>query len=261
LKKNKYVKLGQNFLINKGIAKKTVEALFPVKKTILEIGPGKGILTDLLIDKLEKKNLSVNLILIELDEVLALALREKDSNYTVINDNITNIKLCDFNDKNVQIIGNVPYYISKEIIDWVILNENYIDSGVLMFQKEFIEKLLYPKDIKDKNPQGLIFNYIFAAEKIMAVSPGSFFPIPKVSSSVFRFDKAEKKNNIDVLEFYEFLKICFKKRRKTLLNNLVREYKRDFSEIVEKIGKSLTVRAEELDISDLEKFFLIYKKL
>jgi 16S rRNA (adenine1518-N6/adenine1519-N6)-dimethyltransferase len=257
LKRNNSVKLGQNFLINKGVAKKIVSALFPINNTVLEIGPGKGILTDLLLKKIEEENISVEIILVELDEELADVLKEKKENYRVVNDDILKIKLVDFKKKGFQIIGNVPYYISKEIIDWIIFNENYIDSGVLMFQKEFIEKLLFPKDLKDKNPQSIIFNYLFDTKKVSSVSPGSFFPIPKVSSSVFSFKKKTEKS--DIIEFYDFLKICFKKRRKTLINNLSKVYDFDLKNLFNKFGMDLQIRAEEMQTVDFEKIFLNLK--
>jgi len=270
VKKHTGTNLGQNFLINRGIANKIIDALFPVTNTVVEIGPGKGMLTDLLIDRAKEDNIQLNLILIELDEKLALNLKEKNKGYKIINKSILNIKPDDFYNNNFQLIGNVPYYISKDIIDWVILNYNYIESGVLMFQKEFVEKLLYPNEPKNINSQNMIFKYLFKANKIISVSPGSFFPIPKINSAVFKFEKKigeqidgkiEKNPIIDIKNFYNFIKACFNKRRKTLLNNLSNYYRGNnqiITQILKEENIKTNIRAEELNISD---FINIYKKI
>ncbi len=270
MKKHTGTNLGQNFLINRGIANKIIDALFPITNTVVEIGPGKGMLTNLLIDRAKENNIQLNLILIELDEELVLNLKEKNKEYKIINKSILNIKPDDFCNNNFQLIGNVPYYISKDIIDWVILNYNYIESGVLMFQKEFVEKLLYPNEPKDINSQNMIFKYLFKANKIISVSPGSFFPIPKINSAVFKFEKkigeqiegkVEKDPVIDIKDFYNFIKACFNKRRKTLLNNLLNYYRGNnqiIAQILKEENIKINIRAEELKISD---FTNIYKKI
>jgi 16S rRNA (adenine1518-N6/adenine1519-N6)-dimethyltransferase len=139
-----------------------------------------------------------------------------------------------------------------------------------MFQKEFVEKLLYPNEPKDINSQNMIFKYLFKANKIISVSPGSFFPIPKINSAVFKFEKkigeqiegkVEKDPVIDIKDFYNFIKACFNKRRKTLLNNLLNYYRGNnqiIAQILKEENIKINIRAEELKISD---FTNIYKKI
>ncbi len=259
MKKNNSSHLGQNFLINKGIAEKIIEEFFPVSESVLEIGPGKGVLTDLIINKAKLSKINLELFLVELDSALAEKLEKKAGVFSILNKSILEIKAEDFNNKNIQLIGNVPYYISKEILNWIIKNHKYIKSGVLMFQKEFVDKLLRINDPKTKNAQNLIFSYLYDSKKVASVSPGSFYPIPKVYSSVFKFNKSNKEEKlINSEDFYDFLKTCFLNRRKTLSNNLSHVYKNNILQILENINLKKSVRAEELN---LDKFITIYKKI
>ncbi|MCK4761445.1 MAG: hypothetical protein KAW12_04535 [Candidatus Aminicenantes bacterium] len=225
----KPVKLGQNFLVNKNIAKKIALAFFPVDGCILEIGPGTGILTGFLVEYRTGEN---KIFAVELDKELYTQIKTKyREKITVINRSILDLNLeetCGPGDINLT--GNLPYYISREIIDWVITQAENTGKGIFMMQKEFVDKLILspaepPQTISKKrmasapyegpgnrisnqsdrkncsfsklpgaitkknNAQSLIFNYLFEARKLFDVSPGSFSPPPKVKSTVFLFEK------------------------------------------------------------------------
>ncbi len=240
MKKKKSAKLGQNFLINKSIAEKIVEQLFPIQEMVVEIGPGKGVLTDILISKAESQKALLDLMVVEIDNELAEKLINRNDGFRVVN--------------KILFVRKVINYISKDIINWIIKNHKYIKSGVLMFQKEFVDKVLNLDNPKTKNAQNLMFNFLFEAKKIISVSPGSFFPIPKVSSSVFKFEKKEN-ISIDVENFYKFLKLCFNNRRKTLLNNLTQSFNKNISQILEEYNLNKNIRAEELNLNDFINIF------
>ena len=179
MKKKKSAKLGQNFLINKGVAEKIVEEFFPITETIIEIGPGKGVLTEMIINKAKTCRVELDLILVEIDRELAGKLVERSCQFKVLNKSILGLKPEEFDKKNIQLIGNVPYYISKEIMDWIIKNYKYIKSGVLMFQKEFVDKLLNINDPKTKNAQNLLFNYLLKPKRYFLFTLVLFILFPK----------------------------------------------------------------------------------
>ncbi len=249
------VRFGQNFLINKKVAEKIAKNLFPVYGIIFEIGPGNGILTDFLY-KYRKES---KIIAVEVDQKLCKKIEEKYKfNFEAMSANVLDIKLDDsFPDNSINLISNVPYYISKDIIDWIIFNRNKIEKGILMMQKEFVNKLIERED----SAQSILFRFLFYSKKLFYVNPGSFSPQPKVVSSVFLFKKIirEQKEEVNIKEFYVFLKKCFMNRRKILLNNLSDEFNKERAKIVLIKNKiNLNIRAEELK---LENFLEIYRSI
>ncbi len=248
-------RFGQNFLINKKVAEKIVKIFFPVHGVILEIGAGNGILTDFLY-KYRKGN---KVIAVEFDRELFVKIEKRYGyDFEVINANILEINLNDnFSDKNINLISNVPYYISKDMIDWVIFNRSKIKRGIFMMQKEFVNKLIKKED----SAQSILFRFLFCSKKLFNVNPGSFYPQPKIVSSVFLFEKIIRKKGeeVDIKGFYAFLKKCFMNRRKTLVNNLSVVLNGELlKSILIKNKINLNVRAEELK---LENFLEIYNKV
>lgn len=246
-------RLGQHFLINQNIAEKMVKTLLPVEGPILEIGPGMGILTDLLVKHCKENKIFT----VELDRELYYKIKIKyGEDVEVINRSILEINLEDLcSHQDINLIGNVPYYISREIIDWIIFQNERIPKGMLMMQKEFVDKLIPKETPGNSNPQSLMLNHLFNLKKLFDVNPGSFFPPPKVRSRVFLFARrgAENQEEIDIKNFYSFLKHCFKNRRKTLINNLSSKYPDEkLWEIFETLDIDPRVRAEQLTL----KYFL-----
>ncbi len=278
--------LGQHFLVNRNVAEKIAQSLFPVSGYILEIGPGKGVLTDLLLRFRDQDSNGV--IAVELDTKWYQFLQEKYlekqqvGNFELINRDFLSLDLANIvrvcfpgpsgdNEKQLlNITGNLPYYISKEIIDRVIQQHQLICKGVFMMQKEFVEKLLpdvgntkkNKKNKKKKNAQSFIFNYLFSAVKLFDVQPGSFSPPPKVTSSVFSFESRGGLENWpimvdDIQVFYHFLQESFRDRRKTLFNNLKRWVSDEgLIENFMVAGIPLERRAEECN---LEEFIALFR--
>lgn len=245
--------LGQHFLINKNVAAKMVDLLESGSGPVLEIGPGKGVLTRLLVEKPENREI----ILVELDRELAGQLKKKYRHCcTVIRAGILDIQLRRLSRlRDITLVGNIPYYLSKDLIDWTIRESEHIKTGLYMMQKEFVDKLM-----GGTNSRSLMFGYVFNREKKFNVRPGSFSPPPAVMSTVFRF---EKKTDLPCLSrrraFHQFLRWCFQSRRKTLMNNLSHHFEREMlSPVFRNLDLDPESRSEQLGLPD---FLALYRGL
>jgi len=176
--------LGQNFLIDQAIIDKIINTVEIENKSILEIGPGTGNLTKNIIKKNPKK-----LIVIEKDNDLAHLLKKNlKTNFELINDDVLNINENKLDKDILTVFGNLPYNISTEILCKWILNikkKNFwFDNLVLMFQKEVADRIIAKFNTKNYGRLSILSNWKLEIEKICDVQPSSFFPKPKVDSSV-----------------------------------------------------------------------------
>ena len=186
--------LGQNFLIDKNISIKIVKIIKNYKnKTIIEIGPGKGALTDIIFEKKPKK-----IILIEKDYELFIKLKKKYKNNSCVkiyNDDALKFDYSKIN-KPKSILANLPYNISiKLIINWLKQISEY-EEIILMIQKEVAEKMKY-YNVKKINRLNLLTAISCNYKIEFDVSKNVFFPKPKVTSSVIKITpKNVKKLNL-----------------------------------------------------------------
>ena len=239
-----YVKLkkkyGQNFLIDENIANKIVDLINFKKLKILEIGPGDGKLTNKIISKNPKK-----LELIEIDKDLTKILKEKFKNNKLINVINKNVLKHEINDNYDLVISNLPYNISSQVLVKLSIMDNAPNEMILMFQKEFAAKLLENR----LNSINSIVKCFFKIQLKFHVSKNCYRPIPKIDSSVLKFEKLNKcllkKNEID--NFIKFKRYLFSYKRKSL-KNLLKKY-----EINSNIN--LDIRAERLELKMLIKIF------
>ena len=239
-----YVKLkkkfGQNFLIDDNISNKIINLINYDNLNILEIGPGDGKLTSKIINKKPRK-----LDLIEIDTGLVENLIDKfkDHNFlNVINDDILKYDLRNNYDL---VISNLPYNISSQVLIKLSLMREAPNEMILMFQKEFATKLLENK----LNSINSIINCFFKIRLKFHVSKNCYRPIPKVDSSVLKFEKLNKsliKTN-EIESFIKFKRYLFSYKRKSL-RNLLKKYK--FNENI-----NLSIRAESLKLKELIKIF------
>ena len=118
------------------------------------------------------------------------------------------------------VIGNLPYHISKELIDWFIAQRGQISAAVLMLQKDFVDKILAGPGGKKYNAQSVLFQLLFQARRCFHVPAGAFTPAPRIMSTVIAALPADFALAPATDEFYRFVKWCFAERRKTLANNL-----------------------------------------
>ncbi len=230
--------LSQNFLIDKNICKKIVSLITIKNKNIVEIGPGHGILTDIILFQKPKK-----LYLIEKDDYLSKILKEKYKKYTeikIINDDVLNVNINKIKQPNI--ISNLPYNVGTKIIMHFLNSNININEMVFMIQKEVSLKFDYnlPKMNKYKFYTKMMSNY----QRCFDVSPKVFSPKPKVYSSVVKFKLNSIEN--DNIKLKKFSNIIFKNMRKKIIN----KFKNNT------ISNELkNKRVDELNIKELLKIY------
>lgn len=246
---------GQNFLIDNEVLEKISNSVFATEKDlIIEIGPGKGALTN----KLLEKNSQV--IAYEIDKDLVPVLN-KINNKNLIIKNIDFLKteinkdLVKYDYEELYIVGNLPYYITTPILEHIIKNKIKHKSLTIMVQLEVANRFLSKPKNKEYGYFTVYLQHFYDIEKITNVKSTSFDPMPKVESAVIRLIPKEgiKKMN---QEYFEFIKDCFKEKRKTLKNNLKNYNIKDLEEILKSHDLSPLARAEELNE---EVFVKIYE--
>lgn len=259
MKSNKI--LGQHFLKSYFFAKKIVSCLSLTENDIvIEVGPGKGMLTNFLLN-------AKKLILIEKDKLLYQYLTKKYQNYKnvlILNNDILKIDLLNLianniNNSNIKLISNLPYYLSKIFLEKMI-SWKFIDIFVLTIQKELGNRILAKNDSKENSYLTIKQNYYFKIQKIFDIQKEKFSPPPKVVSStlVFKFKKTYLiKNSID---FFEFVLSIFYFKRKTLYNNLNLNFKKEKIYFAfNALNLKSSIRAENLDIWNIISLYFLLK--
>ena len=180
--------LGQNFLIDRNIINKILNTVDIENKSILEIGPGTGSLTKEILKRSPKK-----IIVVEKDQKLSSLLnKEYGAKLKIINDDILKIDETNLENEPLTVFGNLPYNISTEIIcKWIlnIKNKNFwFNSLVLMFQKEVADRVISKFNTKNYGRLSIFAHWKLNIKKVCDVKPSSFFPKPKVDSSVLYFE-------------------------------------------------------------------------
>lgn len=213
----KSAKLGQNFLRDENVARRIVELVPAGSGPLLEIGAGPGILSARLAGRFPGRPLT----LVEVDGDLAGGLRQRfGEGPRVLNQDILQVDLAGlYGGAPVTLVGNLPYHISKPLIDWLIGQRRRIGEAVLMLQRDFIDKLLAAPGGKKYHAQSVAFQLLFRARRCFDVPASAFAPRPKVVSTVI----AARPLAPEVAggeRFYAFARLCFAERRKTLRNNL-----------------------------------------
>lgn len=258
--------LGQNFLIDDGALQDIAEgANIGQDDLVIEIGPGLGSLTQLLLEKAKK------VICIELDKKMVKILTERFSMYKnleIINEDILRIdldKLIKFEKekdnsvKNIKVVANIPYYITTPIIMKLVENNLDIDSITVMIQKEVAERLIAIPGGKETGAITYTIYYYCEGKKIREVEKSSFIPEPEVTSEVINL-KVRKTPAVKVIDkkvMFNIIKSAYMQRRKTLLNSLssVGVFKTKDQGIVflKKLGLREDIRPENMKIEDFAK--------
>ena len=214
-------KLGQHFLINDIIAGDIVKSLNPKKlnyNSLVEIGPGTGVLTQYLI-KLELKNFFA----LEIDERAVTYLRQKFpllSDKFIETDFLVN-DLSFLNNKQFGIIGNFPYNISSQILFKLYENWEQIPELVGMFQDEVAKRICSPPGNKNYGILSVLLQAYYSTEYLFQITPDNFNPPPKINSGIIRLQrKLDAGPNCDAKKFKIIVKTAFNQRRKILKNSL-----------------------------------------
>ena len=231
-------KLGQHFLVSDNAAMRMADALGDVSEsTVLEIGPGRGVITSLLAKRARR------LIAVEIDRVLAAQLRLKfgmTHNVEVIEADILSIDFdslfgpkpglsrpgIELKPIPVRVVGNLPYFITSDILLRLFAFAKYFDTIVIMVQREVADRLAAPPGGSDYGLLSATAQLYAKVEKLFTLPPEAFEPAPKVHSTVLRLNVAPQIEKLGVAGdgFIGFLKLSFAQKRKTLWNNLKSRY-------------------------------------
>ncbi|HKE32781.1 MAG TPA: 16S rRNA (adenine(1518)-N(6)/adenine(1519)-N(6))-dimethyltransferase RsmA [Candidatus Angelobacter sp.] len=273
LRDEKKARLGQNFLADRRAAEKIVDALGDVSQSlVVEVGPGRGALTDTLVQKAGR------IIAIELDRMMATQLRVKysrDPKVEVLEGDVLKIDfrtvlhrtigplgdLRPEKPERARLLGNLPYYITSDILLHLFEFHDQFDVMVIMVQREVADRIAATPGSRDYGLLSATAQLYTSVEKLFTLPPGAFVPPPKVHSSVLRLRVAPRFDQLQVRaeEFIEFLKLAFAMKRKTLLNNLKKRYSEEqIRAVLKNAGIRADVRAEALS---LEKSAEVFKTL
>ena len=237
--------LGQNYLIDQNILRLIANST-KIKKNneIIEIGPGTGNLTEFLLKKNPKK-----FYIIEKDEELVNLLKNKFSGkLDIINEDILKFSNKNLLNKESIIFGNLPYNISSQILVKFVINKNKFKFNklIFMFQKELADRILAKVNSSNYGRLSILANWKFNIKKIIDIKPNSFFPRPKVLSSLLIFNPKIPLINFKNPENLEHItKVFFNQRRKKIKKPINILFKNSLN-IVEKFKLNLDLRPQNI---------------
>lgn len=252
--------LGQNFLIDSEVVSGIVDnAEVSKEDLVIEIGPGLGTLTSLLLERAGK------VICIELDKRMVNIITDRFAlyeNFEVINEDVLKVPLKSIieenlrvhNLRNAKVVANLPYYITTPIIMKLLEDRLNLQSITVMVQKEVAERLTETPGGKDTGAITYSINYFADSEIVIQVPNTSFIPAPEVNSAVMKLTLLDKPRVIvkDEKNLFNIIKIAFMQKRKTLVNSLKNGNILDGKESIEKMLTELKIdlkaRAENLTL-------------
>lgn len=246
-------------MIDENIVRKIVNLAKIDQKEVLEIGAGPGTLTTFLSQKAKK------VFAVEIDKKILNVLKEVCQN--LLNVEIINEDFLKLNVKNLTnsqklcVVGNLPYYVTSQILFKLFEDRNYIESFTIMVQKEVAQRLLAKPGSKDYGILTVAMNFYCKVEDFFHVSKNVFFPRPEVDSTVLKVSFKEDIPDVDEKKFFKIVHACFSTRRKTILNSLSKSLeieKAKLKSILEKASLQENLRAEDLS---LDHFVRLYKEL
>ena len=255
-------KYGQNFLNNKDeILNKIIEVSnINENDEILEIGPGQGALTSLLVERVKK------VICVEIDKDLENSLRKKFSckeNYTLVMGDVLEVDLRKYINQGTKVVANIPYYITSPIINKIAKYRELIDEAYIMVQKEVGERICATKG-KERSVLTLAIEYLGEAEYLFTIPKEHFTPVPNVDSAFisikfYKDKRYEKLINEDL--FFKYIKAAFSNKRKNIVNNFATMgYSKDIvKECLNKVNISENERAENVSIEDFIQIINIFE--
>ena len=252
--------LGQNFLIDNKILEKITNLIDITNETVFEVGPGTGNLTEFILKQNPKK-----VIVIEKDLNLAENLKKKfEEKVIVINDDVLKINESSFFNEKVIVYGNLPYNISTEIlIKWIINLKNnfWFYNMILMFQKEVAERIIAGVNTKNYGRLSILSNWKLDVKKIIDIKPESFYPKPKVDSSVLFFSPKKQFHKINNPKNLEKITRVFFNHRRKMLRNPFNQLFNGNPEIIDKLKIDLKLRPQNLDFDTYYKLASEYETL
>jgi 16S rRNA (adenine1518-N6/adenine1519-N6)-dimethyltransferase len=266
-------KLGQHFLTSPEWAGRIVDAVGDVSEsTVLEIGPGRGMLTSLLAPHARR------LIAVEIDRVLAAQLRLKFGmarNVEILEADILSIDFdslfgpkpglgrpgIEIKPDPAKVVGNLPYYITSDILLRLFEYSKYFESIVIMVQREVADRVAAKPGGRDYGLLSATAQLYARVEKLFTLPPGAFSPPPKVHSTVLRLTIEPRQQELEVAGdgFIDFLRLSFGQKRKTLWNNLKIKY--DETVLKQALAAAKVKPAARAETLSLEQSAAIYRRL
>lgn len=250
-------KFGQNFLVDQNILSKIVKTADISGKTVVEIGPGIGALTQYLSDS--AKYVVAYEIDTTLKEILKETLASCDNTTVIFSDILTSDIKETVENENFSVVANLPYYITTPIIENLITYKNQVESITIMMQKEVAERICAREGNKSYGTLSIFLQTYFDATLEFIVPKTVFIPKPDVDSAILKLKPITPRiAQEDEEEFQKFIKICFATRRKTIKNNLINGYGKERTlEILQKLQLEETLRPEQISVSDYIHYFNI----
>jgi len=246
-------RLGQHFLAKGSILERIARSACPEREPlVIEIGPGRGALTEKLLEKADR------VIAIEIDGDLVELLREKfrdEPRLTLIHADVLETDLGQWGAATVA--GNLPYYAATPIIEHTLSSGASVQRAVFLVQKEVAARLAARPGTRDYGYLSVQTQLLAEVEALFDVRPSAFRPPPKVDSSLIRLQPRNRATELQISDtprFLDFVKLCFHHKRKTLRNNLAGVYGKEVLNGRPEAGK----RAEELT---LQQFAELYFRL
>ncbi len=246
--------LGQNFLKDDNIIRKIVASLhLQENDVVLEIGPGRGALTEHLIDHLRHSGGELHLVEFDRDLIEYWQSRADQTNNMFVH-GVDILKfdfssIPSFSEHAVKVIGNLPYNISSPVLFHLAKTAELISSQIVMLQNEVVDRLAAVPGSKQFGRLAVMMQYRYTIEKLFTVPATAFYPPPKVESAIARLQPLRQieQEAIDVVDLELVVKTAFSMRRKTLRNNLKPLLaEQDIADL----GIDPGMRAETLEVTD-----------
>jgi 16S rRNA (adenine1518-N6/adenine1519-N6)-dimethyltransferase len=239
--------LGQNFLRDENILRKIVESLnLHDGDIVIEIGPGQGALTKHLVD------IPITLIGIEVDRRAIELLKQNFGNkMTLHHIGVLDANLHTISEKHrkkLRIVGNIPYYLTSEILFWLFDARMVVTDAIIMMQLEVAQRLIAPPKNKEYGILSVFTQFYTECEMLFKVSRNCFYPKPSVDSAVVRLNFKGQLPQVDEKLFRSIVRATFGKRRKTLRNGLKSLELEDA--VLDQIPFDLKRRPEDLSVDE-----------
>ena len=253
--------LGQNFLTDQSVVNLIVDtAKIEPNDTIIEVGPGMGILTEKILRK-EPKVFSV----IEKDERLIEILNQKFENkINIINEDMLKISYEKFVKENTIIFGNLPYNISIQMLTrWIKMKnlDKTCKKLVLMFQKEVADRIIAKFNTKSYGRLSIISNWKMKVDKIKDIEPTSFNPMPKVRSTLLVLKPKKNFYPIKDPKNLEYVTNIFFNQRRKMIKKPLKFLFNNFEQISKKLSLDLKLRPQNLDFNTYFNLTKVYEQL
>ena len=247
-------KYGQNFLIDSNVVDKIARNACDSDLTTIEIGPGLGALTEMLL----KYSKDVEAYEIDKDMYEILSRNIDDERLHVYLEDFLDSDLSKYEEK-VNICANLPYYVTTPILFKIFESELDINKITVMVQKEVGDRLSAKAGSEDYGALSIEVQYLYEVKQEMNVSRKVFYPEPNVDSAIISFKPIRERNRGFEEGFFTFVKNSFRMRRKTLYNNLKDIYEKEkIEKMFDDLNIDPNIRAQQID---LDTFMKIYKEL